>query len=288
MWRWCFGSRFGSTDDTSEDALSSWSFFVWLVIFPRIWHAVSLLILFGLFSWTDLMCSLQDGAPSLRTLSTWLSFWWSYMEDLLGMEQHTNFLDDLEDAQGFPRLSIVTPCELADVSLFWFWVRMTVLIDAIWRQFWTSSEHGFHPNQYLKVARAWHLRINASASFLVVKISVIGPVLLPGLVHRSNHPPSTLVGLSVSPQGMLSIPSLFLAGQEFPDLKDFCVIYNFTEWINFFVCFSFALRQLSFLSVESVNSSFPLPSIFRCLHAKCFQQSDALAWKLPSAVWAQR
>ena len=52
--------------------------------------------------------------------------------------------------------------------------------------------------------------------------------------------------------------------------------------------FPFALRQLSFLSVESVNSSFPLPSIFRCLHAKCFQQGDALAQRFTSAVWAQR
>ena len=206
----------------------------------------------------------------------------------LGQEQHTNFLDDLEDAQGFPRLSIVTPCELADVSLFWFWVRMTVLINAIWRQFWIFFWARISPKSISQGCSCLAPSHQCLSFLLVVKISVIGPVLLPGLVLRSFHPPSTLVGLSVSPQSMLSIPSLFLAGQEFTDLKDFCVIYNFTEWINFFVCFSFALRQLSFLSVESVNSSFPLSSILRCLHAKCFQQSDALAWKLPSSVWAQR
>ena len=194
----------------------------------------------------------------LRTLSTSLSFWWSHLEDLLGMERQPNFLDELEDAQGF---SLAIKCDTLwacwRLIVLIFFVRMTLLIDAIWRQLWTSSEHGFYPNQYLRVARAWHLHINASASFLVEKISVIGPVLLPGLALRSVCPSSTLLGLSVSPQGMLSIPALFLAGQEFPDLKDFCVIYNFTEWIDFFVCFSVRSSTTVFLVCWIGKQQFP-------------------------------
>ena len=70
--------------------------------------------------------------------------------------------------------------------------------------------------------------------------SLIGPILLLGLILRSNCPPSTLVGLSTSPQGMLSNPALFRASlvwmKELPDLQDFCVICTLTESIKFFVC----------------------------------------------------
>ena len=52
------------------------------------------------------------------------------------------------------------------------------------------------------------------AFLLLLKIfnSLIGPILVPGIILRSNCPPSTQIGLSPSPQGMLSIPALYLAG----------------------------------------------------------------------------
>ena len=43
-------------------------------------------------------------------------------------------------------------------------------------------------------------------------LSLIGPILLLGQILRSNWPPSTLVGLSTSTQGVLSNPALFRAG----------------------------------------------------------------------------
>ena len=49
-------------------------------------------------------------------------------------------------------------------------------------------------------------------SFVENIYSLISPILLPGLVLRRSCSPSTLAGLSASPQGMPSIPSLFLEG----------------------------------------------------------------------------
>ena len=82
-----------------------------------------------------------------------------------------------------------------------------------------------HPNQHLMVFRARHFHTNARASFDRPKnISLIGPILLPGLILRSKHPPITLVGLSASPQGVKSIPELFLGGLVWR----YCLISRFS------------------------------------------------------------
>ena len=57
--------------------------------------------------------------------------------------------------QGFPAL--------------WLSVRMTALIAAIWRQFWTFFCARIHPTQHLMVNCAWHFHINACVSFFVGK-----------------------------------------------------------------------------------------------------------------------
>ena len=57
-----------------------------------------------------------------------------------------------------------------------------------------------------------------------------------------------------------AVDTLFLAGQEFPDLQDFCVIHNFTHSIKFFFCFSFTLSTSVFLVCWMGESRrFPSP-----------------------------
>ena len=54
----------------------------------------------------------------------------------------------------------------------------------------------------------------ALSSLLTMFISLLGPILILGIILWSIRPTLTQVGLSASPQGMLSIPALFLAGPE--------------------------------------------------------------------------
>ena len=45
-----------------------------------------------------------------------------------------------------------------------------------------------------------------------ISVSSIGKIMLPVLILRRVRPPVKLVGLSTSPQGVQSIPTLLLAG----------------------------------------------------------------------------
>ena len=153
-----------------------------------------------------------------------------------------------------------------------------------------------YPNQHLRFACAWHFHSNARTSwffFLKICISLIGPILLPKLILRSNT--VHLQHWSVCPQGMLPHSSA-ISGRPclkgFPDLQDFCVIFNFTQSNKFFICLFIRSHEncLSWLltrkspEVPLCRRSFAvyMPSILR-RRCSCWEVSlhyRSTAWEI--------
>ena len=163
---------------------SNLSFFVWLVSFPRIWYGVSPLIsCLGSLFWGDPMCSLQGRCSCSVTFSnvprqrgclfgcTWLRLFWK-----ITWEWNNRPILFLESAVahvlGFPRLSM-----WHSAGFSWAFGRLIDLIfcqnDPTYCCNLTTILNFFRarvePNQYLRVACAWHSHISASASFFFEK-----------------------------------------------------------------------------------------------------------------------
>ena len=131
------------------------------------------------------------------------------------MEQKTKFVSDVAEvsAQGLPLHSMwhlmpqVALC-FSDVSLFGMSFRMPQWVDNFELRLCTRSP---------KPTSQGSSRLALSRQFPSIllcrrHISSVGPILVPGMVLQSKRPPVELVGLSTSPQGVQSIPELFLAG----------------------------------------------------------------------------
>ena len=169
----------------------------------------------------------------LRASSTKLSFWInltaSCLEDLLSMEQLTNFFLESADAHAqsrFPLAFKVILCatsfpEPSDVALLRIPVRTTILIAAVSRKIRSSSVHALTQNN---IENLYFFFRPHSASWNA----------------SSKYPYTFNTGWSVSFPAKYAEQSCAVSCRpclkEFPDLQDFRVICNFTESIKFFVC----------------------------------------------------
>ena len=157
-----------------------------MVSFPRNWYGVSSWFRFGLSFWEDPMCSLQVGAPVLLRFPTclvngavfldtpWLRLFWK-----ISWEWNNRPTFSLNRRLLMFWGSLGCQCDILCCRFSWAFGRLIALIscqnDPTYCCNRTTILNFFRarvePNQYLRVACAWHSHISSSASIFVENIS---------------------------------------------------------------------------------------------------------------------